>query len=78
MTLHFTCLKLSQLRLVTLFRSDLMFNLFGDRKAKLEKKYKQLLDEAFRLSTINRKQSDLKAAEADEVRKQLDQLESSK
>ena len=53
-----------------------MFNIFGDRKTKLEKKYKQLLEEAYQLSTTNRKKSDMKSAEADEVRKQIESLES--
>lgn len=52
-----------------------MFKIFGDRKSKLEKRYKQLLEESFRLSTINRQQSDLKASEAEAVRKQLEALE---
>ncbi len=52
-----------------------MLGLFGDPKKKLERKYKQLLDEAYRLSHTDRKASDLKAAEADEIRKQLDALE---
>ena len=52
-----------------------MFGLFSDRKSKLEKKYKALLDESYRLSHIDRKRSDLKAAEADELRKQIDELD---
>jgi hypothetical protein len=55
-----------------------MFGLFKDPKAKLEQKYQQLLAEAHRLSHIDRKKSDLKAAEADEVRKSLEALENSK
>ena len=52
--------------------------MFGSKskKEKLEAKYAKLLEEAFKLSTINRKKSDFKAAEADEVRKELDALES--
>jgi Family of unknown function (DUF6435) len=50
---------------------------FGNQKSKLEKKYKQLLNEAYQLSHVNRRASDEKAAEADEVRKQLDSLEKS-
>ncbi len=50
---------------------------FASQKVKLEKKYKQLLDEAYQLSHVNRKASDDKAAEADEVRKKLDALEKS-
>ena len=52
-----------------------MLGFFGDRKKKLEKKYRKLLDESFRLSHTDRKASDLKAAEADEIRKQLDALD---
>lgn len=48
---------------------------FGNRKSKLEKKYRQLLDEAYQLSQSNRKKSDEKAAEADEIRRQLEELE---
>lgn len=47
---------------------------FGNPKAKLEKKYKQLLEEAFKLSHVDRKKSDLKTAEAEEVLKQIDAL----
>jgi hypothetical protein len=52
-----------------------MLNLFGDRKSRLEKKYRRLLDEAYRLSHTDRKQSDLKTAEADTVRQQIEALE---
>jgi hypothetical protein len=52
-----------------------MFGIFGDKKSKLEKKYKQLLDEAYRLSHVDRKKSDLKSAEADELRKQIEAME---
>jgi hypothetical protein len=52
-----------------------MLGLFGDPKKKLEKKYKKLLDESYRLSHTDRKASDLKAAEADEIRRQLEALE---
>ena len=48
---------------------------FGNRKAKLEKKYQQLLDEAYRLSHVDRKKSDLKTAEAEDVRKEIESLE---
>ncbi len=48
---------------------------FKSQKSKLEKKYKQLLEEAYRLSHSDRKKSDEKTAEADEVRKQLDEVE---
>lgn len=52
-----------------------MFGL-GNKKAKLEKKYKQLLDESYRLSHTNRTKSDEKLAEAEAVRAELDALES--
>lgn len=51
-----------------------MFGSAKSKLAKLEAKYKKLLEESYRLSTINRRKSDLKAAEADEVRKLLDEL----
>lgn len=54
-----------------------MFGLFGDRKSKLEKKYQRLLKESFELSHSNRKLSDEKAAEAEEVRLQLEALSKS-
>jgi hypothetical protein len=55
-----------------------MFGLFGNKSKKkgLEKKYQKLLQEAHRLSTINRKASDDKMAEADRVIKQIEELES--
>ena len=51
--------------------------MFGsaNKKEKLENKYKKLLDESYQLSHTNRRMSDEKAAEADEIRKQLDLLE---
>ena len=51
--------------------------MFGmkSKKEKLEARYKKLLDEAYRLSHSNRKASDSKTAEAEEIRKQLDKLE---
>jgi len=54
--------------------------MFGsaNKKEKLEKKYKKLLDESYRLSHTNRRKSDDKAAEADEIRKQLDAMEANK
>jgi len=45
-----------------------MFGLFKkDPVVKLQKKYDKLMEEAYKLSTINRKLSDEKYAEADEV-----------
>jgi len=50
--------------------------MFGsDEKKTLEKKYQQLLEEAYRLSHSNRKKSDLKRAEAEEISLQIDALE---
>lgn len=43
-----------------------------DEKEQLQKKYKRLMDESYRLSTSNRRESDLKRAEAEEIAKQLD------
>jgi hypothetical protein len=49
--------------------------MFGNKKKKLEAKFKKLSEEAYRLSTIDRMKSDQKTAEADEVRKQIEALE---
>ena len=53
-----------------------MFGLFKkkSKEDQLNEKYKKLLKEAHTLSTTNRKASDQKAAEADEVLKELEQL----
>lgn len=48
---------------------------FKTKKQKLEDKLKKLLEEAYRLSHTNRRQSDEKAAEAEEVRKQIEAME---
>jgi hypothetical protein len=53
-----------------------MFGLFR-KKSKtevLEEKYQNLLKESYKLSTINRKASDEKAAEADQVLKEIEHL----
>ena len=53
-----------------------MFGLFK-RKTPLEKlqeKYNKLTEEAYKLSKIDRKASDAKQAEAEEVLKQMDAL----
>lgn len=53
-----------------------MFNLFK-RKTKIEvlnKKYQRLLSEAYKLSTINRKASDEKTAEANLILKEMELL----
>ncbi|MCW5900711.1 MAG: Lacal_2735 family protein [Flavobacteriales bacterium] len=46
-----------------------MFGLFKkkDPRAALERRYRQLLEEAHRLGHVDRKASDLKRAEAEEV-----------
>jgi len=53
-----------------------MFGLFKKKseKEKLEEKYQALLKEAFTLSTTNRRLSDTKTAEANEVLKQIELL----
>jgi hypothetical protein len=53
-----------------------MFGLFK-KKSKIEKlevKYRKLLEEAHKLSTINRSQSDIKTAEANEILTEIEQL----
>jgi len=54
-----------------------MFGLFKpkDPKEKLRKQYERLLQEAHALSTRDRKASDIKRAEAEEVIKRLEALE---
>lgn len=51
--------------------------MFGsaNSKEKLQEKYNKLMQESYDLSTVNRKKSDLKRAEAEEVGRQLDALE---
>ena len=44
-------------------------------KEKLQDKYAKLLAEAHKLSTTNRKRSDEKVAEAEEVMKKIDALD---
>ena len=41
---------------------------------KLTKKYDKLMQEGYELSTVNRKASDAKYAEADQVMKQIENL----
>ena len=56
-----------------------MLNLFDSKKrniSKLQKKYEKLMKEAFDLSTKDRTASDKKYAEADEVGKQIEALNS--
>jgi len=53
-----------------------MFGLFKrkTKKQKLQAKYQLLMNEAFKLSKINRSQSDMKYFEADEVLKEIDKI----
>jgi hypothetical protein len=53
-----------------------MFGLFKKKseKDKLYEQYQALLKESHSLSTINRKMSDQKAFEAEEIMKRLEQL----
>lgn len=55
-----------------------MFGLFKSKKQKLEDTYKKLLEESYKLSTIDRAKSDLKAAEAAEVLKKIESLKPQK
>ena len=53
-----------------------MLNIFK-KKSKVEKlknKYKKLLEGSYKLSTINRRLSDSKVAEANEILRQIDLL----
>ncbi|MDE0864791.1 MAG: Lacal_2735 family protein [Rubripirellula sp.] len=52
-----------------------MFGSSGNSREKFQEKYNQLMEESYRLSHINRKKSDLKRGEAEEVGKQLDELD---
>lgn len=52
-----------------------MFGSSGSDRKSLEKKYNQLMEESYRLSTTNRKQSDLKRGEAEEIGKLLDEMD---
>lgn len=51
--------------------------MFGmkSKKEKLEAKLAKLLEEAYKLSRTDRRKSDQKAAEAEEVRKQIEALD---
>ena len=51
-----------------------MIRLFKQEKQDLDKKYKKLAYEACQLSLTDKKQSDHKMAEADEVMKQIVRL----
>lgn len=54
-----------------------MFGLFKKKSKKdvLLKKYKELTEEAYRLSHTNRQKGDAKLAEAEQVLKEIEQLE---
>lgn len=52
-----------------------MFKLFGDKKAKLQRHYSKLSEQAYKLSHTDRQASDKKTAEAAEVLKQIEALE---
>ena len=52
-----------------------MFGLFANKKKKLEKRYAQLLEQSHHLSHSDRKASDLKMAEAEEVLDQIKAIE---
>lgn len=56
-----------------------MFSLFKkpSKEDQLRKQYKKLMDESYRLSTTDRKQSDLKRQEAEAIMDQLDELRKS-
>lgn len=51
-----------------------MFGLFKSKKQKLTDRYNKLMKQSYELSTVNRKESDKKLAEAEEVIKELKQL----
>ena len=53
-----------------------MFGLFKKKseKEKLQEQYSKLLKESHRLSTINRAESDKKAAEADALARQIEAM----
>ena len=53
-----------------------MFGLFKKKseKEKLQDEYKKLIEEAYRLSHTDRKASDLKTAEAEEILKKIEAL----
>lgn len=54
-----------------------MFGLFKKKseKEKLEAKYKELMEASYQLSKTDRKASDSKAAEANEILKKIEQLD---
>ena len=54
-----------------------MFGLFKSKSKaeKLQKKYDELIEQSYKLSTISRVDSDKKAAEADAILKKIEELE---
>ena len=56
-----------------------MFGIFKKKteKEKLNDKYKLLMKDAFDLSGTNRKESDLKYGEAEDILKQIEQMQNS-
>jgi hypothetical protein len=56
-----------------------MYGIFKKKSKteKLQAKYKKLMSEAHKLSQVNRSEGDAKYAEADEVLKQIEALETS-
>lgn len=56
-----------------------MFGLFKKKTAveKLNEKYDRLMEEGFKLSKINRKASDEKYTEANEIMKEIEKLSNS-
>ena len=57
-----------------------MFGLFKKKSLidQLQNKYEKVLKEAYQLSTIDRKESDKKYAEADTIMQKIEALKSSK
>ena len=54
-----------------------MISLFkSNPQKKLQKKYEKLMKQGYELSTVNRKESDAKYAEADRILKDLERLKS--
>lgn len=53
-----------------------MFGLFKKKSEKelLQKEYEKLMNEAYKLSSINRKASDVKTFEAEQIAKKIDAL----
>lgn len=52
-----------------------MFGNSSNDQASLQKKYNKLMEESYKLSHTNRRKSDMKRGEAEEIGKLLDELE---